>query len=268
VRVISRSAIRDFVAKQTGDRPMAERDLNAWYKLAREADWANFGQMKRTFGSADIVGRCVVFDVGNNRFRLIARVFCETRTLFILKVMDHKEYDKQQWVEECECYAPRPPAKARQKKSRAAQPSGEATMAVKTRGKVPSRSYLDRIKQFPLTRIRDEQHLAEARTVLNRLVMANLDRGSQAYLDALTDLVEKYEDLNVAIPDAPARDVLRLLMESNGLSQNRLAGKVGIPQSTISEILAGAKQMNVNHMVKLSALFGVSPAVFMPKASK
>ena len=79
------------------------------------------------------------------------------------------------------------------------------------------------------------------------------------------DLVEKYEDEKVSIPDAPARDVLRLLMESNKLSQNKLAKKVGIPQSTISEILAGTKQMTVNHMIKLAAIFGVGPAVFMPK---
>ena len=113
--------------------------------------------MKQTFGSADIVGRCVVFDVGNNRFRLIARVFCESQKMYILKVME-----------------------------------------------------------FPLTSIRDDEHLAEARKVLNRLVMADLDKGSRDYLDALTDLVEKYEDEYVSIPDAPAQDVLRLL---NGVEQ-------------------------------------------------
>ena len=138
-------------------------------------------------------------------------------------------------------------------------------MAIKTLGKVRGDRYFDRIKEFPLTSIRDDEHLAEARKVLNRLVMSDLDKGSQDYLDALTDLVEKYEDENVAIPDAPAKDVLRLLMESNELSQNRLAKKVGIPQSTISEILGGTKRMTVNHMIKLAAIFGVGPAVFMPK---
>src|SRR5438874_482771 len=138
-------------------------------------------------------------------------------------------------------------------------------MAIKTLDKVPRATYLDRIKEFPLTSIRDDEHLALARKVLNRLVMADLDKGAQDYVDALTDLVEKYEDGNVSIPDAPAQDVLRLLMESNKLSQNKLAKMVGIPQSTMSEILAGTKQMTVKHMVKLSAIFGVEPAVFMPK---
>src|SRR5438874_11834496 len=92
VRVISKSALRDFVDGRTNDRDIADRDLNAWYKLAEHAVWANFGEMKQTFGSADIAGRCVVFDVGNNRFRLIARVFYESQKMYILKVMDHREY--------------------------------------------------------------------------------------------------------------------------------------------------------------------------------
>jgi mRNA interferase HigB len=117
VRVISKSAIRDFVEERTNDRDIAERDLNAWYKLAEDAVWANFGEMKQTFGSADIVGRCVVFDVGNNRFRLIARVFCESQKMYILKVMDHREYDKKRWVKECECHDPKPPQKPDKKSS-------------------------------------------------------------------------------------------------------------------------------------------------------
>lgn len=159
------------------------------------------------------------------------------------------------------------PAEAPEEEFRKANASEDVIMAIKTLNS-PVDAYLDRIKKFPLISIRDDEHLAEARKVLNRLVMADLDTGSRDYLDALTILVEKYEDENVSIPDAPAPDVLRLLMTSNKLSQNKLAKKVGIPQSTISEILSGTKQMNVRHMVKLSALFGVAPAVFMAKGTR
>lgn len=138
-------------------------------------------------------------------------------------------------------------------------------MATKPFNKSVGDAYLNRIKEFPLTSIRDDQHLLEARRVLNRLIMTDLDEGSQTYVDALTDLVERYEEENVPMPDAPARDVLRLLMDSNRLTQSKLAKRVGIPQSTISEMLAGVKEMNVHHMVKLAAVFGIEPAVFMPK---
>lgn len=160
---------------------------------------------------------------------------------------------------------PKAATKIQEKGAHKAKASDDVIMAIKTSEKAVANTYFDRIKEFPLTSIRDDSHLSEARKVLNRLVMADLDKGSQDYLDALTDLVEKYEDENASIPDAPAQDVLRLLMKSNKLSQNKLSQKAGIPQSTISEILAGTKQMNVSHMVKLSAIFGVEPAVFMPK---
>jgi mRNA interferase HigB len=111
MRVIARSHLRRFWKSRREDSDVAQRDLSTWYKLAEHADWANFGALKQTFGSADQVGDCVVFDVGNNRFRLIGRVFFASGKLYILKVMDHREYDKNRWVDECGCHMP-PPRKA------------------------------------------------------------------------------------------------------------------------------------------------------------
>jgi mRNA interferase HigB len=112
VRVISVKRLREFWKSRKSDSEAAERDLKAWYKLARHAKWDDFGQMKRhTFGSADQVGNCVVFDAGNNRYRIISRINYEHGTLFVLKVMDHKEYDKKQWIESCGCRRP-PPIRA------------------------------------------------------------------------------------------------------------------------------------------------------------
>jgi mRNA-degrading endonuclease HigB of HigAB toxin-antitoxin module len=79
------------------------RDLAAWNKLAEEASWANFSSLKQTFGSADLVGECVVFDVGNHRYRVIARVSFTKGKVYIPAVMDHKEYDKKRWIDECVC---------------------------------------------------------------------------------------------------------------------------------------------------------------------
>jgi mRNA interferase HigB len=79
-------------------------------KLARNAEWANFGVLKQTFGTADQVGNCVVFDVGNNRYRLIGRVNYRKGIVYILRPMDHTEYDRGRWVDDCGCHKP-PPAK-------------------------------------------------------------------------------------------------------------------------------------------------------------
>jgi mRNA interferase HigB len=108
VRVISKKRLRGFWKGRKADTALAERDLSAWYKLASSAAWGNFSALKQTFGSADQVGDCVAFDVGNNRFRLIGRVRYATGILYVLKVMDHKEYDRRNWVDECGCHRPPP----------------------------------------------------------------------------------------------------------------------------------------------------------------
>jgi mRNA interferase HigB len=116
VRIIAKSRLRAFWESRTHDRKDAERYLSAWYKIAEDAAWANFGALKQTFGSADQVGNCVVFDVGNNRYRLIGRVsYCDNGRMYVLKVMDHKEYDKKLWVETCGCHKPKPPRKTNPK---------------------------------------------------------------------------------------------------------------------------------------------------------
>ncbi len=117
VRIISKKRLTKFWESRKHDSKIAQRDLSAWYKLAKSAKWSNFAALKRTFGSADKVGDCVVFDVGNNRFRLIARLRFGRGILYVLRVMDHSEYDKQSWIEECGCHKPPPkkPASGRRK---------------------------------------------------------------------------------------------------------------------------------------------------------
>jgi mRNA interferase HigB len=115
VRVISKRRLREFWQSTKHAAEIVKRDLSTWHKLARSAEWANFAELKQTFGSADRVGNCVVFDVGNNRLRLIGRVNFRKGIVYILRVMDHAEYDKQRWIKDCGCLKPPPkyPAAAR-----------------------------------------------------------------------------------------------------------------------------------------------------------
>lgn len=121
MRIISKARLVKFWTSRKGDR-YVQRDFTAWYKAAKNADWSNDAEMKQTFGSADRVGNCVVFDVGNNRYRLITRVLYGSGIIYILLPMDHAEYDKRSWAEECGCHEP-PPKKS--PKARTAHPKGK-----------------------------------------------------------------------------------------------------------------------------------------------
>lgn len=126
-------------------------------------------------------------------------------------------------------------------------------------------SYLKYIKAFPLRPLRNDKELAVAAHVVDQLLKFDLDEGGRDYLDVLTDLVEKYERERHPMPDASESDVLRLLMESNGLSQPQLAEKVGISQSTLSAVLTGKRSLTKEHVVALARYFNVSPAAFLPR---
>jgi HTH-type transcriptional regulator / antitoxin HigA len=74
-------------------------------------------------------------------------------------------------------------------------------------------------------------------------------------LDCLSNQVETYEADHAKIPDAPPREVLRFLMEQQGLTQSDLAGCA--PQSRISEILNGRREISKDLAKALAKRFGV-----------
>lgn len=127
-------------------------------------------------------------------------------------------------------------------------------------------TYLDLVRPFALVPIRDDEHLKAASRVIDQLLRLDLDEGQQDYLDVLTDLVEAYEDEHVAteIPDATEVDVLRELMNLNGLTQAELRARTGIAQSTISAVLNGTRSLTRAQVLKLADHFGVSPSAFLP----
>ena len=93
--------IRAFYNAKPARRPHAAT-FEAWFKLAKRARWSDFQDLKNTFGQSDVArgsnGRtATIFDIGGNKYRIVARVDYQRQTVKIVAVMDHAEYDKQQW---------------------------------------------------------------------------------------------------------------------------------------------------------------------------
>jgi mRNA interferase HigB len=88
--VISKPVLRDFSTLH----PDAAASLERWYLETKQADWPHFDAMRRTFSHADAVGNDrYVFNIRGNRYRLVAMVNFRIRTVFILFVGTHAEYD-------------------------------------------------------------------------------------------------------------------------------------------------------------------------------
>ena len=111
MRVISKARLKQFW--ETPDQQGAEGPLRAWYTHvnSKSVSWQSWGDVKASFASASIVGDCIVFNIGGNKYRLITRIRYATRKVFVLKVMTHSEYDLDRWKGECGCFEPPPPLK-------------------------------------------------------------------------------------------------------------------------------------------------------------
>ncbi len=99
--MISRKKLKDFYSARPERRQHAAA-FEAWFKLARLARWQNFQDTKATFGQTDVAtgdtGRtATIFDIGGNKYRIVAHVDYRRQTVKIEAVMDHEEYDRKRW---------------------------------------------------------------------------------------------------------------------------------------------------------------------------
>jgi len=95
VHVITRKRLKEFSVRH----PEADASLRVWYAIVSRTDFTSFAQLKRVFRSADKVGKFTVFNVGGNKFRLIAAIHYNRRKIYIRHVLTHAEYDRGKWKE-------------------------------------------------------------------------------------------------------------------------------------------------------------------------
>jgi mRNA interferase HigB len=113
MRVISKARLKQFW--ESSGRKDAEGPLRAWFTHVnnKAVSWHAWADVKSDFATASIVGSCIVFNIGGNKYRLATRILYRSQKVFILKVMTHAEYDDDTWKEECGCYKPPPRKKGR-----------------------------------------------------------------------------------------------------------------------------------------------------------
>ena len=93
MKIISNSALRAFAA----EHPQADAPLKSWRRVIEKNRFANWSELKASFNSVDRVGDLVVFDIGVNKYRLIAYIRFEKQIVYIKAVLTHQEYDKGVW---------------------------------------------------------------------------------------------------------------------------------------------------------------------------
>ena len=94
MHVISPKMLREFWAVH----PEARTPLNLWYKRTAAAEWSSFEDVKADFGlRADRYKKYVIFDIGGNKYRVIAALHYDRGRVYIRHVLTHAEYDRNRW---------------------------------------------------------------------------------------------------------------------------------------------------------------------------
>jgi HTH-type transcriptional regulator/antitoxin HigA len=78
----------------------------------------------------------------------------------------------------------------------------------------------------------------------------------------LGELISQYEDAHLPFREMSAPDLLRELMAQHDLTQSQLP-EIG-PQSVVSAILSGKRELNVRQIARLAKRFKLPTDVFMP----
>jgi len=98
MRIFTRTTVVRYCERY----PQARSGLEYWHKLAKKARWACLLEVREDFPHADPVivasgNPVVVFNIAGNKYRLIAAIHYNTQRLFVLTVLTHAEYDKENW---------------------------------------------------------------------------------------------------------------------------------------------------------------------------
>jgi mRNA interferase HigB len=98
MRVISKKRLKDFWEIL----PASRTSLEQWHKVVSGANWLHFAELRKTFNHADVATTnkghpVVIFDVGGNKYRIMAALHYDRNICYVLRVLTHRQYDTNQW---------------------------------------------------------------------------------------------------------------------------------------------------------------------------
>lgn len=204
--------------------------------LSGAVAWKDPGALKADFGSASFVGDLTVFNVGGNKYRLIAFVHYRPQIVYIKHYSD----------------------------ARGVRPGGMEAMNttiedldLKRYGRLLARALPKVIK----TEEENERALAAVESVMEK-GEKNMSPEDGALLELLTHLIHDFEEKAYPIPKSEPHAMVAFLLEQRGLAPKDLWPVVG-SKSRVSEILSGKREMTKEQAKRLAEFFHVGVELFI-----
>lgn len=93
MHVISNKRLVEFAVRYAD----AGLPLQTWRKAMESNEFQGFNDLRRVFGSVDVVGDEFVFDIRGNNYRIVTGISFPKQVCYIKYVLTHIDYDKRGW---------------------------------------------------------------------------------------------------------------------------------------------------------------------------
>ena len=93
MHIISRKALQNFWKLH----PDSQSALIRWFKIMEKTEFSSFNELRLTFPSADKVGELIIFNLGGNKYPLIASIHFNRSKVYIRQRLTPEENDKGAW---------------------------------------------------------------------------------------------------------------------------------------------------------------------------
>jgi len=90
MHVIARKILNEF----SNSYPQSRKPLDSWWTICNKNSFFNFVELKKTFGTVDLIDNCLVFNIGGGKYRLVVRVNFSAQRMGIKYILRHEEYEK------------------------------------------------------------------------------------------------------------------------------------------------------------------------------
>lgn len=116
----------------------------------------------------------------------------------------------------------------------------------------------------PIHSEKQYRKMVELADMLSDVIGSSKKHSLLNLFELTSELIRAYDLEHFDVPDTEPQEILSFLMEEHGLKQSDLP-EVG-NQSVISQILSGARELNVRQINALAKRFNVPAGVFFERA--
>jgi mRNA interferase HigB len=77
--------------------PARQTALVRWFKIVQKTEFHSFSELRAVFPSADKLDGWIIFNIGGNKYRLIASFHFNRGKVYIRHVLTHTQYNRGDW---------------------------------------------------------------------------------------------------------------------------------------------------------------------------